>query len=200
MRTICLCLPEREEATKAAEAHFKEAGVENVEYMWGLDSSVSGLDTTHVYELDAPNSGYRMGQKQTGIWLAHWTCWQVIMRGNDEHVMVLETDAEFLPGWKEKLAEALKVLPTNYDFLHIGSCCTEGHPKTSIGGDVYETKHAFCTHAYIVRRACIPFLLKTLRKVWSPIDIALAMECFPHLNTYVVLPRIVQQMNTLLHP
>lgn len=200
MRTICICLPEYEEANKASEAHFTESGVENLEFMWGLNASVSGLDTSHVYEVDAPKSGFRMGAKPVGIWLAHWTCWQIIMRYPDEHVLILESDAKFHEGWKEKFAEAIKALPSNYDFLHIGSCCLEGHPKNWVAGDVWETKFAMCTHAYVIRRAVIPFMLKTLRKVWSPIDIAMQMECFPQLNCFAVLPRIVSQWNTIIPP
>ncbi len=200
MRAICICLPENEEANKIAEAHFKDSGVDSLEFMWGLNSTISGLDTCHPYEIDNPKSGFRMGPKPTGIWLAHWTCWQIAMRYPDEHILILETDAKFLSGWKEKLNAALKIVPTNYDFLHIGHCCLEGHPRTHIGGDVYETKHAQCSHAYIVRRAVLPFMLKTLRKIWAPIDIQMQLECFPHLHTYAIVPRIVEQLNTVIQP
>jgi len=201
MRTLCICLPERPEQIEAATKHFQEAGVENLEWMWGLDSSVSGLDTSHCYEIDAPNSGFRMGPKPVGIWLAHWTAMQVIMRMSDDHVLVLETDAKFHDGWKEKFEAALKIIPSNYDFLHIGHCCLEGFKdRKHIGGDVWETKRAQCSHAYVIRRACIPFVLKTLRKVWAPIDIQIQMECFPNLRTYAVMPRLVSQHNTELPP
>ena len=47
-------------------------------------------------------------------------------------------------------------------------------------------------------RAALPFVLRTLRKVWAPIDIQLQMECFPHMKTYAIIPRIVEQFNTEL--
>lgn len=201
MKTLCICLPERPEQIEAATKHFQEAGVENLEWMWGLDSNVSGLDTTHCYERDAPGSGFKMGPKPTGIWIAHWTAWQVIMRMQDEHVLILETDAKFHSGWKEKLDEALKIIPSNYDFLHIGHCCVEGFKDHKhIGGHLWESKRAQCSHAYIIRRACIPFVLRTLRKVYGPIDIQVQLECFPSLRTYILMPRVVSQHGTELSP
>ena len=89
-------------------------------------------------------------------------------------------------------------MPKNFDFLNLGPCCLENHPKLPIGSDVFDTKHAFCTHAYILRRDCIPFLLKQMRKCWAPIDCQLVMECYPKMNSYAVYPRIVEQVNTLL--
>ena len=201
MKTFCICLPERPDQIEAAKKHFEKAGVENLEWIWGLDSNVSGLDTVHCYEVDAPGSGFKMGPKPTGIWLAHWTTWQVIMRSTEEHVMVLETDAKFEPGWKEKFEEALKIVPHNYDFLHIGHCCMEGfNDRKWIGGSVWESKRAQCSHAYVIRRAVIPFILKTLRKVWAPVDIQIQMECFPSLKCYAVMPRLVSQHCTDLPP
>lgn len=200
MRTICICLPEREQDIANAKAHFEEVGVGPVEFIWGINAEVAGLATWHPYERDAPGSGFKMGAKPTGIWLAHIIAWTVAMQFTDEHIMILETDAKFLPGWKAQLEEAIRVLPVNYDFLHPGSCCMEGHPKKWVEGNVWETKHAQCTHCYIVRRAVLPFMLRTIRKCFAPIDIQMQLECFPHLKTYAIVPRIVEQFNTILPP
>jgi GR25 family glycosyltransferase involved in LPS biosynthesis len=200
MKTFCLCLPEYPDQIEAAKKHFDEMGVENVEFFWGIHAEVAGLATWHCYERDAPGSGFKMGTKCTGIWLSHYLLWASAMRETCDHIMVLETDAQFLPGWKEKLEAALKIVPTNYDFLHPGHCCLEGHPRTWVGGEVWETKNCLCTHAYIVRRAVIPYLLRTLRKVWAPIDIQLVLEAFPNLNCYAIMPRIISQFNTVIPP
>ena len=198
MKSFCLCLPEYPEEIESAKKHFAESGLEDVEFFWGINAPLAGLSTAHPYELDNPGSGYHIGAKQTGIWLSHWMLWNHLSHMEGERFMIVETDAKFLDGWKEKLAEALKLAPTNFDILHIGHCCLEGHPRTHVGGDLYETKHAQCTHCYIVRRAALLFLLRTLRKCYAPIDIQMQLECFPHLNTYAIIPRIVDQTNTLL--
>lgn len=202
IKTYCLCLPEYPEQIEAAKAHFKEVGLENVEFFWGINAQIAGLEglaTVHPYEVDAPGSGYRMGAKPTGCWLSHWALWSHIIRlQNETHIMIVEADAKFLPGWKEVLERALKDVPSNFDFLHPGHCCLEGHEKKHVSGDVWETKKAQCTHCYIVRRDALPFVLKTMRKIWAPIDLQMQFELFPHLNCYAIIPRLVEQFNTVI--
>lgn len=141
-----------------------------------------------------------MGYKPTGIWLGHLLIWNIAMRCNDEHIMVLETDAQFHEGWQQKLEEALKIVPSNFDFLYPGSCCTQDHPKTHVGGEVWESKCIMCTHCYIVRRGVLPFMLKTIRKCWAPVDVQMQLEAFPSLKTFLMLPRCVSQFSTILPP
>jgi GR25 family glycosyltransferase involved in LPS biosynthesis len=200
IKAVCLCLPEYPKQIEEARAHFAEAGLENVEFFTGINAEVAGLATWHCYERDNPGTGFKIGTKCTGIWLSHWILWAAMMRENCEHIMVLETDARFLPGWKETLAESMDIVPTNFDFLYPGHCCLQGHPKTLVGGDVWETKSLQCTHAYIARRAVLPFMLQTLRRIHAPIDIQMQLECFPHLHTYAIVPRIVEQLNTIIPP
>lgn len=200
MKSICICLPEYPDAIEKAKAHFAESGLDDLEFFWGINAPVAGLATSHVYEVDNPASGFRMGSKPTGIWLSHYMLWNCLTRLPDDHFLILETDAKFQPDWKERLVKALKDVPTNYDFLHIGHCCLEGHQRELVAGEVYQTKQAQCTHAYIMARKCIPFLLRRLRKIWAPIDCQMIFECFPHLNTYAVMPRLVDQFDTVLNP
>lgn len=200
MKTYCLCLPEYPEAIEKAKVHFEASGLPDVEFVWGIHAEIAGLATEHPYERDAPGSGFRMGYKPTGIWLGHLLIWNIAMRCNDDHIMVLETDAQFHEGWKQKLEEALKIVPSNFDFLHPGHCCMEGFERTHVGGDVWESKHAQCTQCYVVRRGVLPFLLKTIRKCYAPVDIQMQLECFPHLKTYAIMPRIVSQFGTIIPP
>lgn len=201
IKAICICLPEYPEQIEAARKHFEESGLPDVEFFWGINAPVAGLATSHVYERDHPGSGFRMGAKPTGIWLSHWMLWNCMMRyPQDDRLLVLETDAQFHDGWQPKFEQAMKDAPSNFDFLYIGHCAMEGHPRTHVAGDVWESKHAQCTHAYVVARKCLPLLTRTLRKCYGPIDIQLQLECFPHLLTYAVMPRIVSQFGTVLSP
>ncbi len=204
MKTICLCLPEYPDQIEAAKKHFEESGLYDVEFFWGINAEVAGLATEHPYERDNPGTGFKIGYKCTGIWLSHYMLWSALSRGNEEHYMILETDAKFLDGWKQKLDDALKIIPTNFDFLYPGHCCVEGHAHTVSGngmfGEVWETKSIQCSHCYIVRRWTLQFMLRTLRKIWAPIDIQMQLECFPYLKTYAIIPRIVEQFNTVISP
>jgi len=200
MKTFCICLPEYQVQIEKARTHFTASGLTDVDFFCGINAPVAGLDTSHLYEYDHPGSGFRMGAKGTGCWLSHYMLWNCLLRLPDEHFLVLEADAQFHDGFRDKFAQALRDTPANFDFLHLGHCCLKGHKTKPIVGLVHETNKMLCTHAYVIRRGCIPFLLKTLRKVWAPIDIQLQLECFPHLRTYAVMPRIVSQFDTELPP
>lgn len=200
MKTFCLTLPEYPDRIKAAQAHFAEMGVDNVEFFNGLHAEKAGLATSHCYDVDHPGTGFRIGYKVTGIWLAHVMLWMHLARLSDDKFLILEDDAQFHADWKTRFNEGLAILPGDFDFFHIGHCCLEGHPRTLIHGEVYETKHAMCTHAYMINRRCLPFLLGNIRKCYAPIDCQLVLEIFPHLRTFALMPRCVSQFNTIIPP
>lgn len=200
MKIFCLCLPENPKRIEQAKKHFEEMAVGPVEFFWGVNAPLAGLATDHVYEVDNPGSGFRVGARITGCWLGHTALWNHMMHLKDDVFMVLEDDALFQEGWKEKFKLAMSELPPDFDFFHIGSCCTTGHPNKHIHGDVYECKNMQCTHAYLIARKCLPFVCRTVRKCWAPIDIQLVLEVFPHLRTFAHLPRLVDQRDTVLPP
>ncbi len=194
-----MCLPEFPEKIERTKAYFAENGLENVEFFWGLHAETAGLSTEHTYELDNPGSGWRLGYNPTGIWLGHYMLWDTLAHLPYDHVMIVETDMRFGENWKARLDQALEDAPRDFDLLYPGSCCVEGHPKTHVKGDVWETKHIQCTHCYIVRRAALSNLLR-MRKIWAPVDIQMQLECFAGLKTYAVLPRIFDQHDMTLTP
>ena len=199
IKTFCLCLPEYPEKVEQAKKHFAEQRLENVEFFHGLHAQTAGLSTEHTYEHDGPEIWNRIGYNSTGIWLSHWMLWNVLIHLAHDTVMILENDVKLCENWEERLSKALSDVPGDFGMLYVGSCCTEGHPKTHVSGDVWECKHMQCCHAYVIRRGALPTLLK-MRKIWAPIDIQVQLECFPHLKTYVVLPRIFDQHNMTLSP
>lgn len=196
MRTFCICLPEDPAGIDRARAHFTASGLPNVEFFWGINAPVAGLATSHVYEVDHPGSGFRMGEKPTGCWLSHYMLWNCLTRLPDEHFLILETDAKLHDGFAAAFAQAMRDAPSNFDLLYVGHCCTANRGNR-IAGAVHESKSMLCTHAYVVRRGALGTLL-AMRKCWAPIDIQLKLECFPVLRTYAVIPRIVSQFNTEL--
>ena len=200
VRAICICLPEYPEKIEKAKAHFADRGLTDVEFFWGINAPIAGLATWHPYEVDHPGSGFRMGAKPTGCWLSHYMLWNCLTRMPDDEYLVLEDDAQLDVGFMDSFAKAMRDVPSDYQFLHLGHCCMQGQPQRHVAGEVYESKAQLCTHAYVIRRTVTPFLLKTLRKCWAPIDIQLQIECFPHLKTYAVVPRIVAQFDTMIPP
>lgn len=196
MRTFCITLPETPERTQKAKTHFQERGV-NVEFFNGINAEVAGLATVHTYEVDNPGTGFRIGYKPTGIWLSHYMLWAALNMQPDPNFFVLEVDAKFADNWPYRFQTALENVPKDFDMLFIGSCCCQGARKKQIAGEVWEVKYPTCFHAYIISKKALPIML-SMRKVWAPIDLQGQFEVYQHLKIYAVLPRIVEQFDTII--
>lgn len=197
MRAICICLPEYPERIENAKAHFASHGLD-VEFLYGINAPLAGLATWHPYEVDHPGSGFRMGAKPTGCWLSHYMAWNVCTRLPDDAFLILEDDAQLHDGFMADFEQALKDVPSDYSFLHVGHCCSR--QGEHIAGKVHAARSLNCTHAYVVRRGVLPMLLKNIRKCWAPIDIQLDREIFPLVKVYMTVPRIVSQFDTVIPP
>ncbi len=223
MKTVCLATPvEAPERYAAAQAHFAAVGLPIHRYVQGLHKTTSGLVTTHPYMVDRPQPDaepYFMGPHPVNIWLGHYMIWQALLCSDDPQWFVVECDARFPAGWSYHFTRAMDEAPKDYDLVYMGSCCTVGRPRTEIAHwdahGLYQlaTTAPQCNHAYVVTRAAAEVLCTTLRKVWAPIDIQQASECWGdtlpravevvappsrRLNVYTVLPRLVSQENTEL--
>jgi len=197
--TYCITLPEQPERKQRAIVHFREVGLEP-RFVDGIHAERFGLKTVFPYELDNPGSNYNMGFGRVGCWLSHYTLWAALNLMWDDIFLVVEDDAKFPPDWHPRTMNALRDAPADFDMLFIGSCCCEGKPKTSVTGEVFAVEWPLCTHAYIVARKALPVILATQRKCYAPIDISLALHTMPKLKVYTVLPRIVEQFDTIIPP
>lgn len=200
MKSFCIVLPEAPERTAEAKAHFAEIGLPDVTFFDGIHAERFGLKTVFPYERDNPGTGFNMGFKCVGIWLSHYMLWKALQMQPDEHFLILESDAKFLPGWEKRLAAALLDVPVDYDMLYVGSCCCTGLPTTQIKGEVFRVEWPVCLHAYIVARKAIQTILSSQRRCYAPIDISLALHTHPKLKVFTVLPRIVDQFNCHIEP
>lgn len=225
MRTVCLATPvEDPERFQKAKEHFAEVGLEDVSFYMGLHKSTSGLDTKHLYMVDrGPGSPdehvpYGIGPHPVNIWVGHYGIWNALLLSGDPAWLVVECDAKFQPGWRAKFDEALAQADgylVGWDLIYFGSCATKLHPRQHIIGNLFRFFDTApqCNHAYALTREAARIMVQTLRKVWAPIDVQQASECWGRplpraiemvaprereLNVYAVLPRIVDQWNTEL--
>lgn len=197
MRTICISLPEKPERTERAKKHFAERGV-NAEFFIGINGEKMGIITDHPYMRDRKpdDEKFFVGHHCVGIFLSHYTLWNAISLMNDEHVFILEDDAKFDEGWKEKFDKAIDDAPKDFDILFIGSCCAKDLPKRRISGNIYDVKYPMCFHAYVVAKKAVNHLLLTNRDCYAPVDVSVTLHSFSQLKVYTLLPRIVNQFNT----
>ncbi len=165
----------------------------------GVNAVKMGLTTVNTYEVDHPGTNYIMQQKHTGMHLSHFLIWRHFWYDHhEEEFTVFEDDVRLVPDWALTATVLYQNVPNDWDMILLGSCCTEGRPKTHISGNVYKVEYPLCTHAYMVRRKAFPVLLETQEKSWAPIDLALFFNSYPKLNVYTILPRIAEQEGTFL--
>ena len=197
IRAFVVTLQELPEKERFIQRHFKEVGIK-AESFNGISAAVSGLETKHPYEVDAPGSGWVIGPKGVATWLSFYMLWSALQFMPETHFWTLEWDCQFPSDWRKRVEAALRDVPPDFDMLFIGSCCTKGAQMTRVSGDVYECKAMQCGHSTIIAKKALPTLLSTQRKVYAPLDISLKLHTLSLLKTYVVLPRICTQFDTQL--
>jgi len=199
MKKFLLSLPiERPQRTRKALEHLRDMGVDDVRIIQGLDADVSGLVTKHPYEVDNPGSGFNMGGKPVGIFLAHYMAWTVIKAMNLPMALIMEDDVKFQDDWKDRMRYGLEDAPKDWDVIFFGSCDTGGHRSRFIEGNIHEVWYPQCLHCYAVRDKAIGYMIATQRKIYGPMDCTLIFHTWPALKVYTLLPRLADQFDTVI--
>lgn len=206
IQPIMLYLPDTEKWRNRYEEgkkHFEEQGIENIITVWGIYGEGFGIQGTHLYEYDNPGGKHQIGVANTALCLSMYIVYNVENNLPNSHFLFLEDDTRFNENWKEWVETALKEIPNDFDFLFIGSCCAEGKERVQVGRNLYHfpntlkkyAHYPLCGNAYIVAKKAIPKILETQRDAYVNADINLAVNTFPHLKVYAILPRVCEQNN-----
>lgn len=199
MKALVLTIPEQPKRRHLALERLAGHGLQ-LHFVQGINGDVSGLRGTHTYEVDHPGTNYVIGPKTIGIFLGHYIAWAVRDAMPDEMVLILEDDAVLPPDFAARFNRVLLDTPEDWDMIFLGSCCTEGHPKTHRCGNVWDVKWPQCLHAYVMHKRAAPVLLSRCRDIYGPVDCVLKINEFYGLRVYTVLPRLVDQFETIIPP
>lgn len=190
-------------------AHLKSAGV-TTETFFGLDAMELNLSPNNLFERNGeslgrfpdgrPVPGEKIGYRPVAACLSHYMLWKVLSYMPEDSFWILEDDAEFVPDWSNRYHEAMNHVPSDWDIIFIGSCCTAGRPSQNLGGGLFEVKYPMCGHALQIRKKALPVLLEVHQRIWAPLDIAMIYDSLPKLKVYTILPRIVNQRGTFIGP
>jgi GR25 family glycosyltransferase involved in LPS biosynthesis len=187
------------DALDATTKHLSENGV-GLETFWGLDYQITGLRTSIPYDVDVPGTDYKMGPKSVSMTLSHYMMWKHAYHAGAKSLMVMEDDVRLLEGWRPVWEESLRNLPTDWDLFFPGSCCL-GHSIQSVTPRLHKVSQALCTHWYCVNGKFLETLLVRCEKIWAPIDVAIHFAARDsNANVYAIVPRIAEQLNTVLEP
>lgn len=205
IQPLCIHLPDEQKWVNEhneAKEYFSSQGL-NVHYVEGIHARKFGLRGTHIYLLDnRPEEQFYIGTDKVGCFLSWYLLYQVMKAMGKPYYMILESDCKFTDGWREKLNEALKHTPEDFDFLFVGSCCAENKEPVHVEENIFHYPYRGaekwdyypqCGHCYIINLKCVQTLIDTQRDTASPVDISLIKHAFPKLNIYAILPRLADQ-------
>ncbi len=214
IKPIAIYLPDEEKWVKEyeqAKVYFAEAGIEDIYWLPGIHGEKWGVAGRYIYLADnRPEEQYYIGHGKVAGNLTQYMSFIVMDALDYTHFMSLEGDCKFVDNWKELLAEELKNVPPDFDWLFVGSCCAEDKKGTHIAGNVYHypnrgkgmwNYYPQCSHCFIVAKKAIPHLIATNRSVANPSDVSVVLNSFPKMKVYAILPRLADQGNkTFLSP
>jgi GR25 family glycosyltransferase involved in LPS biosynthesis len=113
---------------------LKKAGIERFRFFYGLNGAKSGLVATIKYGEDNPQNPESIGPKHIGCTMSHvmlWTALEMDESGAD-YWMIFEDDIVLRDGWREKVEQALRDVPNDWDILFAGSCCANGRVEEKV--------------------------------------------------------------------
>lgn len=125
-------------------------------------------------EIITPKAGMR--PEEVGCALSHISLWRQIVTNNYSRVVIFEDDARTLvegPSVLDTISSFYNYLHTNSleepDVLFLGKCGDACRKLTKVHGNVFNSEHPLCTHAYVVTKRGAERLL-AMGPFWKPLD------------------------------
>ena len=186
-KMFCITCRQTPERGIAATQHFRDRGLE-VEVFPGIHGRTFGLSAVNFV-----GTNYPMSPGQIGCLLSHYMLWQTLSYLPDEEILILEDDAWFEEDFREQFHQAYRDLPADWQFVFVGGVAMEGKPIEKITDRVGIMRYPCGTHAYLVKRDLLSFLLETNHEARLPVDLQLMDNSLPTLKCYTFTPSLVKQ-------
>lgn len=191
---------QNQEKLQLLEKHLSENGIKQWSYYFGFPGQGLKLRISEkeIYYAD-PNV---LRNKYVGQNLTHYGLWAALKMmaerdPKETQWTVMEDDCELVENWSEPFGEAIDDLPSDWDMVFFGSCCTEIATLTRVSENLYKGA-GLCLHWYMLRRRALDILLETNKFIRARMDVQMLKDSYPHLNTYTVLPSLAGQRDTVL--
>lgn len=145
---------------------------------------------------------------EIGCFQSHVAIYRLIKEKGLDKVLILEDDAQFVEGFKERFGQMVKYIPEDWDMIYFGQSNYD-YPnenwegverstrnlKVNIKGEVYSADRCWLTHAYAVRGKCADFLIENTKEMYASVDNVLA-DIQHHLKVYAIHPALINQDGT----
>lgn len=141
---------------------------------------------------------YPLCKSEMSLAFKHYYIYNDIVEKRHDVVLILEDDAILHKNFVQLVEETLKEVPSNWDFIFLGSGWSETQPNwTKVANkSLYKKEHpaARCTDSYMLNFSSAYRLLKTLTPMHGPIDWELDRHMQAYgMNVYWRDPPIVKQ-------
>ena len=172
-----------------ARRHFADIGL-NVNFFQGVHGRTWGLRT-----VKESNPGYIIPSGHVGLNLSYWALWQMLSFMPENEFLILEDDAYFDRTFIADFERAYNVLPANWQFCYVGHLGVSGAQTLPVTDRLVRLRHGYPhgTHATLVNKTAIPWLLETQQRAEKHIDQQLATYSLPGLHTYAFEPSLARQ-------
>lgn len=111
------------------------------------------------------NDHYELSKGGIGCFLSHIQIWEKIQNSKDSHGIIFEDDVLPSRGGISDIQSEISKVPDDWDIILIGALYLR-----EINSDVSKIYKFYGTHAYIINKKVIPYLLKNVFPMEMQID------------------------------
>ncbi|MHB1955335.1 MAG: glycosyltransferase family 25 protein [Sulfobacillus sp.] len=155
-RIFCINLDRRTDRWQTAQTHFADIGLEVIR-----QPAVDGLTLSEMV-----NS---ISRPALACSMSHFEVLRKIANGPWDRVLVLEDDAEFLPGANESFSRQVRELPSDWALFYLG--CHHVSPPVEVNDCIWRVTTGYTTSSYGITRDFARKLVADIPEPYREIDL-----------------------------
>lgn len=175
---------------------LESSGKANIksELFYGVFGKKLGMASKYPNVLETPNNdNIFMTEGAIGCNLSHFILWNVLKHLPENEFFIVEDDALFINGFRDKFQSVYSRLPSNWEFVYVGWVPYGNDLSSMIVEEGISIRVPSATHAYLVKKSALDRLCDCLLPFQSNIDLTLINKFLPTINYYVFDPSLVEQ-------
>jgi GR25 family glycosyltransferase involved in LPS biosynthesis len=195
-RSFCVTLKETPMRTKSFLQEAKKAEIP-VELFYGLFGQRVRLTPRLPNDLECPGQNVFLTDGAVGCYLSHLILWNVLQHLPEEEFLILEDDAVFVDGFKERFEHYYNRLPANWDMVYIGWLPYDDDQRKVIVDDGIVIRQPAATHGYLIKKSALRLACDVIQPCSAPLDLTIGAKLLPCLKYFVLDPPLITQRSYL---
>jgi len=195
-RTFCVTLKETPLRTKGFKEEAAKAELE-FEFFYGVLGRKLGLVPKSSNSLETSNETIFLTEGNIGCTMSHLMLWKMLAILPEDEFFIVEDDAAFVDGFKEKFQAIYAKLPVDWELAYVGWVPYGKDLPPIMIDEGLSIRKPSATHAYLVKKSVLEKLMTAVCPFYSPIDLTLLHKLLPTINYYVFDPSLAKQKSYL---